>query len=192
MTNQCNGNEAPEETPAFDRVFRLVRLLEERILAFSILVIAAVTVANVFFRAVLNSSLTFAEELSQSFIIVVTFVGLSYAAGEGRHIRMSALYDQLSTRGRRLLMSVIAAVTAALMFLLAAYSLQYIHTVFVLGTRSPAMDVPYWVLYLPVPVGLMLAGVQYVLTLIRNLTSDEPYLAFHHKDEYQEEPPAGV
>ncbi len=144
MTNQCNDNDPPRGRPAFDRIFQALQTLEERVLAASILIIAAVTVANVFFRAVLNSSLTFAEELSQAFIIVVTFVGLSYAASQGRHIRMSALYDQLPTTGRRLLMSLIAASTAALMFLLAAYSMQYVHTVYVLGTRSPAMNVPYW------------------------------------------------
>jgi TRAP-type C4-dicarboxylate transport system permease small subunit len=167
-------------------VFRVVQTIEEWILSSGIILIAVVTIANVFFRTVLNSSLTFAEELSQFLIILVTFIGLGYAASKGRHIRMSALYDQLGRRARKLLMIIIAASTSALMFLLAYYSIRYIATVASLGSVSPALRVPIYFVYCAAPLGLLLAGVQYALTVVRNLSEEEVFLSYEEKDEYRE------
>ena len=49
----------------FSRCFDIIQTIEKWTLAYGILSIASITIANVFCRAVLNSSLTFAEELAQ-------------------------------------------------------------------------------------------------------------------------------
>jgi TRAP-type C4-dicarboxylate transport system permease small subunit len=167
-------------------LFRVVQTIEEWILSLGIILIAVVTIVNVICRTVLNASLTFAEELSQFFIILVTFIGLGYAASKGRHIRMSALYDQLGRRARKFLMLVIASTTSALMFLLAYYSIRYIATVASLGSVSPALQVPIYIVYCAVPAGLFIAGVQYALTVARNLSETEVFLSYEEKDEYRE------
>jgi C4-dicarboxylate transporter, DctQ subunit len=176
----------------FARLSQRVQRVEEGILTFGILVIAGVTIVNVFCRTVLSASLVFAEELAQFCIILVTFVGLGYAAGKGRHIRMSALYDQLGQRARKVLMVLIAGATAMLMFVMAYYSLCYIATVYALGTASPALQVPFALVYLAAPLGFVLAGIQYGLAVARNLLEDEVYLSYEHKDEYAEEPEHAV
>ncbi|MGE0821841.1 MAG: TRAP transporter small permease [Candidatus Binatia bacterium] len=163
-----------------------IQMIEEKILSTSILLLAGITIVNVFSRTVLNASLTFAEELAQFLIIFITFIGLSYAASKGRHIRMSALYDQLGHRARKRVMIVITATTANLMFLFAYYSLRYIATVRALGSVSPALQVPLYLIYTVAPIGFVLAGLQYTLATIRNWTEDEVYLSYQEKDEYVE------
>lgn len=170
----------------FRHVHRLIRMVEEALIAGGILMIAGLTIANAFSRTLFDQSLAFAEELSQFMIIFVTFIGLSYAAARGRHIRMTALYDQLGLKARKALMIVIAAGTALLMFALAAYSVRYIETVRSLGTVSPVLQVPLYLIYLAAPLGLVLAGIQYVMTVVRNLTEEDVYLSFEQKDEYEE------
>lgn len=160
------------------RLFELVTRVEEFILSFSVLGMAALTIANVIARSLLGFSLAFAEELSQFLIILVVFVGLSYGAGKGRHIRMTALYDQLRPELRKTLMLVMTGTTAALMFYLTACSLRYVQTVEVLGTLSPALGVPLSLVYLAAPLGLALAGVQYFLAFVANLRRDGIYLSF--------------
>jgi C4-dicarboxylate transporter DctQ subunit len=73
---------------------------EAFVLAFGVLLMAANSIANVVGRFVFAQSIYFTEELNQFLIVLVTFVGLGYAARKGRHIRMSAVYDQLSDRQR--------------------------------------------------------------------------------------------
>jgi len=96
---------------------RAVQKVEEVLLSSAILLIAVLTIVNVIFRA-FDRPLAFAEEISQYCIIVVTFVGLSYAASKGRHIRMTAIYDQQSKRWRRISMIAINGSTAVLLFAL--------------------------------------------------------------------------
>lgn len=163
-----------------------IEALEEKLLAFSILAIAAVTILNVGSRTLFNMSLTFAEELSQFFILFVTFIGLGYATSKGRHIRMSALYDQLGRRARKFLMIVICSATSVLMWGLAYYSLRYISTVWELGSVSPALRVPFCLVYVVAPLGFILAGFQYALAVVRNIFAADIYLSYNVKDEYQD------
>lgn len=165
---------------------RVLQCFEEIILSFSILTIAALTILNVVCRSLFGFSLAFTEEVSQFCIIFVCFVGLSYAARKGRHIRMTAVYDQLSLAMRKTFMAVITATTALIMFALCWYAIQYVVTVYELGGIYPALRVPFYVVYAIAPVGLFLAGLQYSLAFARNLTSDDVYLSFEMRDEYEE------
>lgn len=168
--------------------FQVVQRLEEFVVGWGILAIAVLTVANVFSRTLLGSSLAFAEELSQFCIVLVTFVGVGYAVSQARHIRMTALYDQLGPAPRKALRVLICASTAALLFLLAWYSLRYVGTVRALGTVSPTLQVPLFLVYLAAPLGLALGGLQYLFALWRNLTAPagEVYLSFEHRDDYDD------
>ncbi len=173
------------------RLFRLISCFEEICLAGGILGIALLTSANVVLRATLGWSLLFAEEVSRFLIVLVTFVGIGYAAGSGRHIRMTALYDAFGERARKRVMFVVTGVTSLLMFTLTWLALDYVlGTVRVLGAVSPVLHVPRFVVYLSAPLGFFLAGVQYLLSFVKNLTEDEVYIAFDQRDEYSEPPPA--
>lgn len=167
---------------------------EKLVLAWGILLMAINSIANVFGRYLFNQSLYFSEELNQFLIVLVTFVGLGYAARKGRHIRMSAVYDQLPDRWRKALMIVICALTAAIMFLLAYYAVSYLAIVADLQKVTPALQIPLYLTYLWVPVGFAITGVQYVLTIVQNLRKPDVYISFEEIDRYDtpETPEAGL
>lgn len=159
---------------------------ESFVLGWGVILMAVNSIANVVGRFVFNQSLYFSEELNRFLIVLVTFVGLGYAARKGRHIRMSAFYDQLGDRGKKVLMILIAAVTGALMFLLAYYSYLYVERVARLGRVTPALQVPLYLTYLWIPVGFVITGIQYWLTVIRNLTAPDVYISWEQVDVYEE------
>ena len=169
------------------RVFRLIQWAEAVLLSASMLAVAGLTIANVFTRTVLGFSMAAAEELSRFGIVLITFVGLSYATSKGRHIRMTAIYDLLPHRPRKALAIAIAGLTALLMLFLAWQAAQYATIVADLGSTSPVLRVPLFVIYLAAPLGLTLAGVQYILTVVRNLRSPEVYISFERTDAYEAE-----
>ena len=170
---------------AISKISRVVQKIEEVLLSLAILTIAILTIANVVGR-LFDRPLAMAEEVCQYCIIVVTFVGLSYAASRGRHIRMTALYDQLSVAQRRWAMVVINGSTAALLFVLTWYAYVYVQTVYELGGIYPVLRVPFYVVYCVAPLGLSLGGLQYTLATVKNLISDKPYLSFDVSDESEE------
>ena len=152
--------------------------VEEFVLSGGILVIAALTIANVFCRTFFGFSLAFAEEVSQFLIVLITFVGLSYGASQGRHIRMTAIYDELPQGLKRALTIFICFFTSALLGYLAWFAFSYSQTVGTLGTVSPVLQLPLRWVYLSAPLGLGLASLQYLLAGIKNLSTDEIYLAY--------------
>ena len=159
---------------------------EAFVLAFGVLLMAANSIANVIGRFVFSRSLYFSEELNQFLIVLVTFVGLGYAARKGRHIRMSAVYDQLSDRQRKAMMILIAGVTAAVMFVLAYYSYVYVARVATLGKVTPSLQVPLYLTYFWVPLGFIITGIQYIMTVVKNLQSDDVYISYEQVDTYDE------
>lgn len=171
--------------PFFHCFLRWVSYAERSILSCGILFIAGITIANVICRTIFHQSLAFAEELSQFSMILVTFVGLSYAARSARHIRMSALYDQLGRRPRKVLALLISGATAILMFLLCYYALHYTAAVRSSGTVSPALRVPLFLVYYAVPIGFALAGIEYLFTFGRNLSEKAVYLSYERTDGYE-------
>ncbi len=177
------------------RVSKLVTRIEETCLAGGVLGIAVLTITNVAGRTLFGESLASAEELSQFLMVFVTFLGLGYAAGKGRHIRMTALYDALPHKAKKGVRLFITFTTAVLLFYLAYLGLRYsLGTVRELGSVSPALQVPLWLVYLAAPIGFVLAGIQYVLAFVQNLRSEEVYLSFEQLDEYGEAPlpPEGI
>jgi TRAP-type C4-dicarboxylate transport system permease small subunit len=180
-------NSAESDLPGFlGLVDTAIAKIEAVMLAAGVLLMAANTVANVIGRFVLKSSIFFTEELNSILIVLITFAGISYAARHGRHIRMSAIFDTLPPAGRRVMMILISAVTAVFMFGLAWYALGYIITQAGQGRVLPALQVRVWWMYIWVPVGFFMTGVQYALTAVKNLTHEDVWLSTLVLEGYEE------
>ena len=163
---------------------RVIARFEKIVLTYGVILMAVNSVANVIGRFVIGQSIYFSQELNEFLIVLVTFVGLGYATRQGRHIRMSAFYDQLPDRGRKILMIVIAAVTGAIMLVLAYYAYTYVDRLARLGKVTPSLQVPLYVTYLWVPVGFAITGIQYFLTVLQNLRKRDVYISYEQIDSY--------
>ena len=160
--------------------------LESVLLAVGVLLMALNTVSNVIGRFVFQQSIFFSEELNRIIIILITFAGISYAARQGRHIRMSAIFDTLPSKPRKALMIIIALVTAVFMLGLAWYSLQYVMTQADRGRVLPSLQIPVWITLVWVPVGFFMTGLQYLLTAIKNILEKDIYLSTNVLEGYDE------
>jgi len=163
-----------------------VARVEAVLLASGVLLMALNTVSNVVGRFVFGSSIMFTEELNRALIILITFAGISYAARHGRHIRMSAFFDAMPFRPRKLLMTLIATITAAGMFLLFWYSVDYVLAQASRGRLLPALSIPQWWIIVWVPVGFFLTGLQYGLTAIKNVIDPAIWLSTSTLEGYDD------
>ncbi|MCZ4307106.1 TRAP transporter small permease [Zoogloeaceae bacterium G21618-S1] len=166
------------------QIDRLLARLEKILLAGAVILMAVNTIANVVVRLGFSSSLFFVEELNQFLIVLVTFVGTSAAARQGRHIRMSAITDMLPLKYRRWMFAFIQSTTAIVLAALAWYAATYILRVQGLGRVTPAMQVPMWITLVWLPLGLGIAALQFVLASAANLRSkDDAYLAQYVREQ---------
>ncbi|KKD00959.1 MULTISPECIES: TRAP transporter small permease [Photobacterium] len=166
------------------KIDTLISKIESFMLATGVLLMALNTCVNVVARFGFGQGLFFSGEINRILIILITFAGIGYAARHGRHIRMSALYDMLPFTGRKIVMILIAVITAAIMFLLAYFSFQYVVSVFERGRILPALGFEIWWIYIWVPLGFAVTGVQYLLTAYKNATSPDIYLSTGVLDQY--------
>ncbi|WP_421980762.1 TRAP transporter small permease [Roseibium sp.] len=165
----------------------VISRLESFMLAFGVLLMAANTVTNVVGRFVFQHSLFFSEELNRILIILITFAGISYAARQGRHIRMSAIFDMLPVPLRKLTMILIAVVTSLAMFALCYFAVRYIMSVAASGRVLPALAIPVYWIFLWVPVGFFMTGVQFALTALKNVFAKDIYLSTQVLEGYEDD-----
>ncbi len=157
---------------------------EAVMLAAGVILMALNTCINVIGRFIFGEGLFFSGEINRILIILITFAGIGYAARHGRHIRMSAIYDALPSKGRKVLMVFIALFTAVVMFFLCYHSYLYIETLQGRGRILPALGLPIWWIYIWAPVGFAITGIQYLLTAYKNVTSKDVYLSTGVVDGY--------
>jgi len=193
QTDTTGTDDAPLEVyqstlPGFlGTIDTLIGRIESVFLAAGVLLMALNTVSNVVGRYIFQSSIFFSEELNRILIILITFAGISYAARQGRHIRMSAIFDALPVKSRKVLMIIIALVTAVFMFGLAWYALQYIQTQASRGRVLPSLQIPVWMILVWVPFGFFMTGLQYALTAIKNMIEKDIYLSTNVLEGYDDE-----
>jgi TRAP-type C4-dicarboxylate transport system permease small subunit len=82
--------------------------------------------------------------------------------------------------------------TAALLFFFAFLALRYAFgTVRELGSRSPVLGIPLYLVYLAAPLGFALAGLQHVLAVVKNLRSEGVWLSYEAEEDH-DVPPEGI
>ncbi|WP_245547036.1 TRAP transporter small permease [Evansella cellulosilytica] len=155
---------------------------EKLVLSWAIIIIAVMTFGNVIYRQITDRSWGFAQEVSEIAIIMATFFGISYAARYGRHISMSAFFDMAPKRVKKFLSIFNPLVTALILFTLCYFAYEYMmHPLNQVRTTS-AMEIPYWIMLMPIVIGFFLGGIQFLRNMWVNITNEEVYLAQEKKD----------
>lgn len=161
--------------------------IEEFVLIYGILLLSFLMVGNVVSRLFLNFAWTFTPEIAQTLMVLITFLGLGYCTRKARHIRMTALSDILPRVPKKVLMIFVSLVTGGLMVVLAYWSYGYTVKAFNSESMTPVLRIPRYLILMWVPLGLFICGVEYFMTVYKNLRESEVYVSIEMTDEYTEE-----
>ncbi len=164
----------------------IVDRLEVTIISASTAALAVLLIANVIARSFFRS-IYFAEEAAQFLIIMVTFVGTSYAARKARHIRMGAILEAFPPKLEKVFVIFMSAISALVMFILAYHAFKYMEVARFRGQTTPSLRAPYWTFLIIAPIGFFMAGFQYVRTLIKNIIEKDVWLSPEQQSEYEDE-----
>lgn len=187
MTDEESEKNYHSGLPGFlGTIDNAISKLEAAILAVGVLLMAANTIINVIGRFVFGESIFFSGELNRILIIMITFAGIGYAARHGRHIRMFCHLRCPAGRwaprpdGGHCPVHLTGDVLFAL--LLSDLHPRPLRQ----GAHPPALGIPIFWIYLWVPLGFLITGIQYLLTAIKNLTSHDVYLSTGVVDGYKD------
>ncbi len=163
---------------------------EVSVLSVGVFALAALLIANVVARNFFRS-IYWAEEISAILILVITFVGVSYAVRKARHIRMGAIFDALPPKAQKVMIIIISAYGAAVMFFMAHIAYEYMSVARMTQQVTPALRIPFWVTIVIIVLGFLSAGIQYLRTIVKNLIEKEVWLSPEQQSEYEPEETQG-
>jgi TRAP-type C4-dicarboxylate transport system permease small subunit len=152
-----------------------IRRLVEPIIAAIYLALVAVVAAQVFFRYALNDSLTWSEEFVRYAMLWSVMMGAGLVSAKREHLNIDFLREQLSSRARRRL----DAINAALVVLFCGYLVWY-GIAFALRAWyavSPAAGYPMMFVYLAMPLGGALIAIFTIFSLFLSNDSARDPLA---------------
>jgi TRAP-type transport system small permease protein len=134
--------------------------IEEIIGVFLMIAISLTMGIGVFFRYVLNDSLSWTEEVSRYGLVYVTFIGCSLAVRKGSHIRIDFIDLILPSRARKA-SKIANDVICLLFFIYMGYKafqiIGILHT-----TKSTALQVPMSYVYIVIFIGFIFSAIRLI------------------------------
>jgi TRAP-type C4-dicarboxylate transport system permease small subunit len=135
----------------------------------ALLMIAAcgVVCQMVFVRYVLNASTIWQTEFVLFSIVAATLVGSPYVLATRGHVGVDFVATHAGARGRRALGVLAAVVGIAFCVVLAWSGWRYFHEAWTEGWVTESVWAPpLWIVLLPLPLGIGLLTLQYVVDLV--------------------------
>jgi C4-dicarboxylate transporter DctQ subunit len=132
-------------------IFTLLGRIEEVVLSLTFLGLALIAVVQVVCRYGFDISFTWFEEGGRYIGIFATFLGAGLGVKHGAHFSMDLLVDNAGPLVSRILQLLIGLLCGSALFILAWYGFDLVLTNYHYGNTSPAMRMPMYIAYLPIP-----------------------------------------
>ena len=139
-------------------VIKLFNHTEEYAVGLILLALALYSCVQVFTRYVLSYSFTSYEEVARYSCILCTFLGASLGIKYFAHFAMTALTDRLPYRLKCLTSALVWLMSATFFFVVAYYGYVQCQKQWRFGTMTPALRIPMYVPFLPIPVFFAIMG----------------------------------
>lgn len=142
------------------RIWRTIELLLAACSFAALASLVALPVLQVILRDVFESPLIGLEEATRWGLIILVFLGMPLLISSNEQIRLGEFVDRLPGRARRPLERVILLTSGLSVSVIVWAGVLSILRNF--GTRTPTLDVPFWLFASPMLVGLGAAAVGYI------------------------------
>lgn len=130
-------------------------------------IMAVVVFIQVIFRFVVKASLPWSEETSRYLLVWITFLGASAGVKTGAHVGVEAVTLMLPYKLRKMVNLLGIAICVFFSVAVCVFSLGIISTQVEMAQVSPAMQIPMWIPYLAIPVGMILMTIRYIQSTVK-------------------------
>ena len=144
------------------KVLGIYNKIEEWALVYSFLILIIVVFMQVVFRTagVVNP---WTDELSRYIYIWECWLGLSLCQRYHEHIRITIITDRIKGKGHYVIECVVDVICIVTVGVLAYFGFQLVSQQLMIGTTSPYLDLPKWIMFLSMPLSCVVYGVRMVI-----------------------------
>lgn len=157
------------------RLDSVLTKVENFLAAGSLAAAAVLAIVAVILRSLFNEIIFWSEEAIIYLVIFSTFVGSVITLRHNEHVNVDIIAVFLKDRGRKLMAVLGTVVLLAYLGIIGFYAWLLVFEPQSSNTTTPAMNLPLWVVTLPLPVGLTLMFLRGVEILVRTLRNQDPY-----------------
>ncbi len=147
--------------------------LEEWILVVTYTLMLLIATAQVFFRYVINFSLSWSQDLLTYMFIWSVFIGVALAVKKRRHIRVELIHIVIPDKWKKWVNVFANLVFMAFCLIVSYYSIIKVYKlIFVNPQISESTGLSMWMIQIAVPLGLLLTVYRLIVDTKLLLTSD--------------------
>lgn len=145
------------------QIFKFIDRVENFTLVWTILTLAFIGFVQVITRYVFNFSFPWFEELGRYLGVFIAFLGAAIGVKTGAHFTMDLLVTMLPSSIRWMVNLLTHLLSAGFFFMVAVYSWKIISRMYGYETTSPAMGLPMYIAYMPIPVFSVVIGTRFCI-----------------------------
>jgi C4-dicarboxylate transporter DctQ subunit len=152
------------------KAFDIINFGTKVLVGFLVFSMVAVVSIEVFFRYVLNSSLSWSEEIARYLMIWMAFLGASLAVRSGAHISIEAFMKMMPLRVRQVVRITILLVLILFLASLVYESWNITQRVWRQEATSISMSMGY--VYIAAPIGFFLMTLNFIAMLLQEVFAE--------------------
>lgn len=168
-----------------DYLIKKLNRIEEGMAGLVLLAICLVTFIQTFLRYTVSYSFPWFQESANYTLVLVTYLGAAIGVKYGSHFSMEAVTEYAPDKVAHLLKSAAFLVSGFAAVLIVIYGFQHISQIKAFGVKTPALQIPMFIPYLPIPLLAVPMGVRFFLLSAKHLQSlikGEPFARVRKKD----------
>lgn len=139
---------------------------EEWLLIILSTVMTVVIASQVFMRHVMNSSLSWSEELARYCFIWLVYIGISYGVKMQRHIKVDVVLQFIKEKQKVVLGIIANLIFLAFSIIIIIYGYNISQQLLGWGQVSPALHFPIGLVYMATPVGFALTSIRLIQQIV--------------------------
>lgn len=152
---------------------RILDNIEKYLLFFLLGAMTIIIGFQVFGRFVLHNSLSWSEEVARYMLVWTTFIGASLGVKQGAHIGVEAFTLLLPKKARKVVNNIAYILCAIFTSAIFVQSLGILQKQISSHQVSPAVQMPMWIPYAALPVGMLLMTLRFIECLVNSIKKSE-------------------
>ena len=145
---------------------KIVSKFEELIAVIGLSAMTVITLVAVFFRYVLKDPIIWSEEAARYLMVWSTMLGISIATRQKAHLGIDIFISMAPKKIQRGL-EIFSTLMMIVMFVfLAIISIVFIQSAIRTGNVSPMLRIPFYIIYLALPLGFGLGAIRSIQDLV--------------------------
>ena len=161
-----------------DDIVKKLSRIEEGAVGFALLGLAVLTVVETGLRYTVSYTFTWFGEFANYTMIFLTYLGASIGVKYGTHFSMEALTEYFPDRASHLLKAAAYGISGIVCILFVCYGTIHLLKMGSFGVKSPAMQLPMFIPYLPIPLFSITMGFRFFILSFkhfRGFLKNEPF-----------------